>query len=119
MSKLLDSSMFEFENFLLTFFQYLPSLPSLGGRGERGGGTRGSLFCPPPPLPSPIEKGEGNRWGNFKYIWLEIRDLFSRSVRGHFGQGAVLSRLRRVRRTCLRWSTFGFSTIFSPHSSWI
>jgi hypothetical protein len=43
--------------------------PSLGGRGWREGGTTAS------------KKGEGSRWENFKYIWLEIRDLFSRLAR--------------------------------------
>jgi hypothetical protein len=45
--------------------------PPLGGRGSRGGGTNRSLFCPPPPVPSPIEGG-GDYLGNFKYNWLEF-----------------------------------------------
>jgi hypothetical protein len=66
--------MFKSENFLLTFFQYPPKIsPPLVGGDEGEGGPKGLYsVCPPPPSPSPIEKGEGNRWGNFKYVWLEI-----------------------------------------------
>jgi hypothetical protein len=69
--------MFASENFLLTFSITPNNLPSLGGREGRGGGTRGSLSCPP--LPSPLTKGRGiggetsNMLGyNLKGIRIEI-----------------------------------------------
>jgi hypothetical protein len=56
MTPSLNSCMVRSETFLLTFFQYLFSippnnLPSLGGRGWRGGGTKGLYSVHPHPEP--------------------------------------------------------------------
>jgi hypothetical protein len=50
--------MYKSESFFLTFFS-LPfnNLPSLGGRGWRGGGTEGLYSVHPHPHPPPSKRG--------------------------------------------------------------
>jgi len=43
--------------FFQLFFNIPNNLPSLGGRGWREGGAKGSPFCPPLPSPSPLPTG--------------------------------------------------------------
>jgi hypothetical protein len=69
--------MFEFENFLLTFFQYLPiiSPPLVGGDGGEGG-LEGLYSVHPHPHPPPSKRGRG--------IGGEISIMFGWSLFGYW-----------------------------------